>query len=44
LFTWTNYSGQDPEVSLPGSPKSLVTDNANTPVSMRFAGGININF
>jgi TonB-linked SusC/RagA family outer membrane protein len=44
LFTWTNYTGQDPEVSLPNSPKGLVMDNSNTPVSIRFAGGININF
>lgn len=44
LFTWTKYAGQDPEVSLPGSPKGLVEDKANTPVSRRFACGVNINF
>ena len=44
LFTWTKYAGQDPEVSLPSSPTKLVKDGANTPVSRRFACGVNINF
>ena len=44
LFTWTKYTGQDPEVSLPGSAKDLVKDKSNTPVSRRFALGVNINF
>ena len=43
LFTWTNYKGQDPEVSMP-SATSLVRDNATTPVSRRFAIGINLDF
>lgn len=43
LITWTNYKGQDPEVSLP-SATSLVTDKATTPVTKRFAFGITINF
>lgn len=44
LFTFTNYSGQNPEVSLPSSPTKLVTDGSTTPVSKRFACGINLNF
>jgi len=44
LFTWTGYTGQDPEVSLPSSANGLVKDKSNTPVSKRFACGININF
>ena len=44
LFTWTKYTGQDPEVSLPSNPKSLVEDNADTPRARRFAAGISINF
>jgi TonB-linked SusC/RagA family outer membrane protein len=44
LFTWTDYTGQDPEVSLPSSAKSLVVDKSSTPVSRRFACGVNINF
>ena len=43
LFTWTSYKGQDPEVKMP-SPTSLVKDNATTPVSKRFAFGINLDF
>ncbi len=43
LFTWTSYKGQDPEVSLPTATK-LVKDNAQTPVSKRFAFGLTINF
>ncbi len=43
LFTWTSYKGQDPEVSMP-SATSLVRDNATTPVSKRFAIGINLDF
>ncbi len=43
LITWTKYKGQDPEVSMP-SATSLVRDNATTPVSKRFAIGINLDF
>jgi hypothetical protein len=43
LFTWTGYKGQDPEVKMP-SPTSLVKDSATTPVSKRFAFGINLDF
>ncbi|MCC8174641.1 MAG: SusC/RagA family TonB-linked outer membrane protein, partial [Odoribacter sp.] len=44
LLTWTNYTGQDPEVSLPGSARALVTDSSQTPVARRYALGLNINF
>ena len=43
LFTWTSYKGQDPEVKMP-SPTSLVQDSSTTPVSKRYAFGINIDF
>jgi TonB-linked SusC/RagA family outer membrane protein len=43
LFTWTGYKGQDPEVRMP-SATSLVKDGATTPVSKRFAFGINLDF
>ena len=43
LFTWTGYKGQDPEVTMP-SATSLVRDNATTPVSKRYAFGINLDF
>jgi len=43
LFTWTSYKGQDPEVRMP-SPTSLVKDSSTTPVSKRYAFGINIDF
>src|SRR5690606_10138289 len=39
LITWTNYSGQDPEVSI---KNGLASDSATTPVSRRFACGINM--
>lgn len=44
LFTWTNYTGQDPEVNIPGNATSLAQDSATTPVSKRFAVGLNLNF
>ena len=44
LFTWTKYTGQDPEVSIPSSATSLAKDNANTPASVRFSCGFNLNF
>jgi hypothetical protein len=43
LFTWTGYKGQDPEVKMP-SPTSLVKDSSTTPVSKRYAFGVNIDF
>lgn len=44
LFTWTNYTGQDPEVSLPTGIQDLAVDNSQTPRSKRYAAGITVNF
>ncbi|PRD54221.1 SusC/RagA family TonB-linked outer membrane protein [Sphingobacterium gobiense] len=44
VYTWTNYSGQDPEVALSSNVYMLSQDNANTPRPRRFALGINVNF
>ena len=44
LFTWTNYSGQDPEVKQPSSPLSFAEDNSTTPPSIEFACGFNLTF
>jgi TonB-linked SusC/RagA family outer membrane protein len=44
LLTWTNYTGQDPEVSIPSKATALAKDNANTPCPIRFSCGINLNF
>lgn len=40
LLTWTSYSGQDPEV---GVKDGLAIDGAMTPVTIRFAAGVNLN-
>lgn len=44
LFTWTKYTGQDPEVRMPSKVTDLAEDNSSTPISRRFACGVNINF
>jgi hypothetical protein len=44
LFTWTNYSGQDPDVSPPSSPDKLPKDYSKTPPSRRLMLGINVTF
>jgi len=44
LFTWTSYKGQDPEVSLPAKATEVAKDEATTPVSKRYAFGLNITF
>src|SRR5690606_28674743 len=44
VYTWTKYSGQDPEVSLSSDVYMLSQDNANTPRPRRFALGVNVNF
>lgn len=44
LFTWTNYSGQDPDVAPPSKPDVLPKDISKTPPSRRFMFGINITF
>jgi TonB-linked SusC/RagA family outer membrane protein len=44
LYTWTNYSGQDPDVAPPSKPDTLPKDNSKTPPSQKFMFGINIIF
>jgi hypothetical protein len=44
LFTWTKYSGQDPDVSAPSKPDKLPKDESRTPPSRRIMLGINITF
>lgn len=44
LYTWTNYSGQDPEVSLSSNIYFLSVDNASTPKTKHFALGLTMNF
>ncbi len=41
LFTWTDYTGQDPEVK---PSTSLTKDTALTPCSIQFNCGINLSF
>jgi TonB-linked SusC/RagA family outer membrane protein len=44
LFTWTNYSGQDPDVAPPSKPDVLPKDFSKTPPSRKLMLGINITF
>ena len=44
LFTWTDYSGQDPEVKTPSSAFDYAEDSAQTPSAIRISTGINLNF
>jgi TonB-linked SusC/RagA family outer membrane protein len=44
LYTWTNYSGQDPDVAAPSRPDTLPKDYSRTPPSIRFMLGVNISF
>lgn len=44
LWTLTNYSGQDPEVSLSTSVYMLAKDTATTPKPIRVAMGLNLRF
>ena len=44
LFTWTNYTGQDPEVTLPSKVTDIAKDTAQTPPSKRLSAGVTINF
>ncbi len=44
LYTWTKYSGQDPDVAPPQRPDSLPKDLSKTPPSKRFMFGINVIF
>jgi TonB-linked SusC/RagA family outer membrane protein len=44
LFTWTNYTGQDPEVNLPSTITDLAVDDSQTPCSRRLSAGLNLYF
>jgi len=44
LYTWTNYSGQDPDVAPPSRPDTLPRDYSRTPPSKKFMFGINLIF
>ena len=44
LFTWTQYSGQDPDVAPPSRPDTLPKDNSRTPPSKKFMFGVNLTF
>jgi len=44
LYTWTNYTGQDPDVAPPSKPDKLPVDNNLTPPSIRLMLSINITF
>ncbi|HEY3371228.1 MAG TPA: SusC/RagA family TonB-linked outer membrane protein, partial [Prolixibacteraceae bacterium] len=44
LYTWTKYSGQDPDVSPPSKPDRLPKDESRTPPSRKILMGVNITF
>jgi TonB-linked SusC/RagA family outer membrane protein len=45
LYTWTNYRGQDPEVSMKsGDPFGIAIDNSRTPPTSRVSLGISTRF
>ncbi|MBN1927447.1 MAG: SusC/RagA family TonB-linked outer membrane protein [Prolixibacteraceae bacterium] len=44
LYTWTNYSGQDPDVAPPSKPDDLPKDRSRTPPSQRIMFGLNVTF
>lgn len=47
LFTWTNYTGQDPEVTLKsedGAAYLIAKDNSSTPKARKVAFGLSIGF
>ena len=44
LFTWTKYTGQDPEVSPKTGLHELTEDNSATPRQKRLAIGLTIDF
>ena len=41
LFTWTNYTGQDPEVK---TENTYAKDTATTPASIQLVAGFNLSF
>jgi len=44
LLTFSDYTGQDPEVTLPSSVTGLALDNSQTPRSKRVSMGVTVNF
>jgi TonB-linked SusC/RagA family outer membrane protein len=44
LYTWTRYSGQDPDVAPPSKPLELPKDYSKTPPSIKYMLGINLTF
>ena len=44
LFTFTNYSGQDPEVGVGAGAYGLAIDSSRTPPSRRVAFNISFSF
>lgn len=44
LFTFSDYTGQDPEVNLPSGVTDLAMDKAQTPRSRRFSMGVTVSF
>jgi TonB-linked SusC/RagA family outer membrane protein len=44
LFTFSSYTGQDPEVTLPSGITDLAMDSSQTPRSRRFSFGLTLNF
>jgi TonB-linked SusC/RagA family outer membrane protein len=44
LYTWTNYSGQDPDVAPPSRPDRLPKDYSRTPPSRSIMFGVNVTF
>lgn len=44
LYTWTKYSGQDPDVAPPSRPDVLPKDYSRTPPSKRLMFGVNVTF
>lgn len=44
LYTWTDYTGIDPEIGISGSPSFIGVDNAFTPQAKSFTFSMNITF
>lgn len=45
IYTWTNYRGQDPEVSMRGGdPFAIAIDNSRTPPTSRISIGLSTRF
>lgn len=44
LYTWTNYTGQDPEVSISGSLDKVGRDGSHTPRPYQFTLGLKVGF